>query len=186
MLDQRLNRRLFLKAALAGIALLASERCVLAKPAPIPKFPVGSLSLYNIHNGERLQTTFRTPAGDYDPEALKAINWILRCHYTNEVMEIDVKTLEILNSIDKKLGGGHEIRVISGYRSPAYNSLLRREGRHVARHSLHLTGQAIDVHLPGIPLETVRRVALNLHGGGVGYYPGAGFVHVDSGPVRSW
>lgn len=186
MVDRPLSRRLFLKTALASAVLVTFNQNAFAKPMPIPKFPEGSLSLYNIHNGERLQTTFRTPDGGYDPEALKAINWILRCPYNDEVAKIDVKTLEILNAVDKELGGPHEIHVISGYRSPAYNALLRREGRHVARHSFHMKGKAIDIQIPGIPLQSVHRVALRLHGGGVGYYPGADFVHLDCGPVRRW
>ncbi|WP_298267526.1 DUF882 domain-containing protein [Geobacter sp.] len=151
--------------------------------APLPE---GRLSFYNIHNGERLTVTYRPPEGDYDPEAISAINWILRCHYTNESTEMDVRTIEYLNMVDKKLGGGNEIHVISGYRSPQYNRLLRGEGRHVAKHSLHMSGKAIDIAIPGKSLESVRHTALNLQRGGVGYYPGPGFVHLDSGAFRSW
>ena len=80
----------------------------------------------------------------------------------------------------------HEIHIISGYRSPTYNGDLRRGGHGVARHSLHMKGKAIDISVPGVGLDKLRRVALNLRYGGVGYYPGPGFVHIDSGNFRIW
>lgn len=151
-----------------------------------PEMPVGKLSLFNIHTSEKLTVSYRKEDGDYDIEALKAINWILRCHYANQETEMDVRTIEFLNTVDKKLGGNNEIHIISGYRSPAYNRLLRHEGHKVARHSLHLVGKAVDIHIPGTSLDKVRQVALNLRYGGVGYYPGKGFVHIDSGKFRTW
>jgi uncharacterized protein YcbK (DUF882 family) len=110
----------------------------------------------------------------------------MRCHYTNQITVMDINAIEYLNLVDKKLGGGHEIHIISGYRSPTYNSLLAQNGRHVARHSLHRVGQAIDIAIPGIPLDKIRHTAVALQLGGVGYYPGAGFVHIDSGKIRTW
>jgi uncharacterized protein YcbK (DUF882 family) len=99
---------------------------------------------------------------------------------------MDIKTIECLNLVDKKLGGRNEIHIISGYRSPTYNSLLVQNGRHVAKQSLHRVGKAIDIVIPGVPLVKVRHAAVALKLGGVGYYPGAGFVHIDSGKVRTW
>jgi len=144
------------------------------------------LTLYNIHNKETLSVTFRTPSGEYDPEALKAINQIMRCHYTEEVAEIDTRVIEYLNSVDNALGGGNEIHIISGYRSPTYNKLLLRTGHHVAKHSLHMKGKAIDIAIPHIRTKKIRHVALKLARGGVGYYPRNGFVHIDSGSFRTW
>jgi uncharacterized protein YcbK (DUF882 family) len=146
----------------------------------------GRLTLFNTHNRETVSVAFRTPDGAYDPEALNAINRILRCHYTEEVAEIDIRVIEYLNSVDKVLGGNHEIHIISGYRSPAYNDLLRRQGRKVAGHSLHMKGKAIDIAIPHVGINTIRQAALKLRSGGVGYYAGAGFVHIDSGPCRTW
>ena len=114
------------------------------------------------------------------------INWLLRCHHSDEVHEIDVRTIEFLSMVDRKLGGNHGFHVISGYRSPAYNEWLRQAGRGVAKRSLHLEGRAIDVRIPGVPLANLRRAALSLEYGGVGYYPRTDFVHLDSGRIRTW
>jgi uncharacterized protein YcbK (DUF882 family) len=84
------------------------------------------------------------------------------------------------------VGGDREIHVISGFRSVEYNAWLARRGSGVSRDSLHLVGRAIDVRFPDVTLGRVRRVAVDLACGGVGHYPGSGFVHLDSGRVRSW
>ncbi len=187
MLNGFWSRRTFFKASLAGALALVARKPVFAKELVTPEISEGKLSLYNIHNHERLTVVYRNAAGEYDGDALKAINWILRCHYTNEETEMDIHTLDFLNTVDKRLGGGNEVHIISGYRSPLYNRLLRHEGHGgVARHSLHQVGKAIDIHIPGVSLEKVRQVALNLRSGGVGYYPGGGFVHIDSGVFRTW
>ncbi|HEX9023269.1 MAG TPA: DUF882 domain-containing protein, partial [Geobacteraceae bacterium] len=143
------SRRSFCKVSLAGLLALAAARPAFPKVGTVAELPEGKLSLYNIHNGERLSVAYRNAAGEYDSEALKAINWILRCHYTNEETVMDVRTIEFLNGVDKKLGGNNEIHIISGYRSPLYNRLLRHEGHRVARNSLHQVGKAIDIHIPG-------------------------------------
>lgn len=180
------NRRSFLKASLAGMLVLLGGTPAFSKIVETDQSNEGRLNLFNIHNREQQTITFRKPDGEYDPKALDAINRILRCHYTDEVAEIDIRVIEYLNRLDKKLGGDNEIHVISGYRSPSFNSLLRREGHHVASHSLHMKGKAIDIAIPHIGIDTIRHTALNLRSGGVGYYPNAGFVHIDSGPFRSW
>jgi uncharacterized protein YcbK (DUF882 family) len=168
---------------MAGAMALGGIKAAFAKALPAEN---GSLSLYNTHTKERLTVAFRGPDNTYDIDALNAINWIMRCHFTNQHTAMDVDTIEYLNLVDKRLGGGNEIHIISGYRSPAYNSLLLSNRQHVARHSLHLTGKAIDIAIPGIDLATVRRTAAALQLGGVGYYPGEGFVHIDSGKFRTW
>lgn len=185
MFDSSWSRRLFLKASLAGVFLFAGKKPAFSKTA-IDLRLQGKLSLYNTHSKERLTVDYRDPSGNYSPDAIKSLNWILRCHYTGEVADMDIRVIEYLNSVDKKLGGGNEFHVISGYRSPQYNGLLSREGHHVAKRSLHLKGKAIDINIPGVGLEQLRRTALNLKYGGVGYYPGAGFVHLDSGGFRTW
>lgn len=183
MFTKKFSRRAFLQTALAGALAFSRSRESFAKALLAES---GSLSLYNTHTDERLSVTFRKPDGAYDTEALKAINWIMRCHFSNQATIMDVRALEYLNLVDKRLGGGNEIHIISGYRSPLYNSLLLHNGHHVVRHSLHRSGKAIDIAIPGITLDKVRRTALALQLGGVGYYPGAGFVHIDSGRFRTW
>jgi uncharacterized protein YcbK (DUF882 family) len=148
--------------------------------------PPGALSVYNTHTRERLEVTYRDASGHYDPAALEAIDHVLRCHYTGEVAHIDRQVIEIVNLVDKALGGDHEIDIISGFRSPAYNDWLIQHGHGVAKHSLHLVGKAIDLRIRGVDLDVVRRTALRLELGGVGYYPRSDFVHVDSGRVRTW
>ena len=148
--------------------------------------PEGKLSLYNVNNHERLTVTYRNSLGEYCQDALQALNWILRCHVTNETTHMDLRVLEYLNRLDNSLGGGNEIHVISGYRSPAYNHELRTRSRGVAKNSFHMKGRAIDLAIPGIGLGKIRHSALALAAGGVGYYPHNGFVHIDSGNCRAW
>jgi uncharacterized protein YcbK (DUF882 family) len=188
------ERRSFLKASILGSAALlfrpsfsrGEEKAELSPELNPHKLPEGSFSLYNIHTNEKLSVTYRKESGEYDPEALKALNWILRCHYTNLVANIDIAVIEILNLVDKMIGGGRMIHVISGFRSKEYNQLLAREGHHVARHSLHTIGKAIDIRIPAVDLFSIRQTALDLQLGGVGYYPKSDFVHLDSGRVRFW
>ena len=186
MTERHWNRRTFLKATLAGMFALYGVTPAFSKILESEQLPEGRLNLFNIHTEETLSVTYRSGNGEYDPEALSAIDQILRCHYTDEVANIDISTIEYLNRIDKELGGGNEIHIISGYRSPEYNSRLREGSRKVAKHSLHLQGKALDIAIPNIGTETVRLTALKLQKGGVGYYPRDGFVHIDSGPIRTW
>jgi uncharacterized protein YcbK (DUF882 family) len=179
-------RRSFLKASLfAGLALFGGQTAW-ARELLDAGLPLGKLSLLNIHSGERLEVTYRDRSGEYDLPALDRLNGLLRCHHTGEVHPIDVQTIEYLNLVDHRLGGSNEIHIISAYRSPAYNELLRQKGRQVARNSLHLQGRAIDIRVPGVKLANLRRAALDLELGGVGYYPRTDFVHIDSGAFRMW
>jgi uncharacterized protein YcbK (DUF882 family) len=188
------DRRSFLKASVLGSAALlfrpalarGEEKAASSSELNPGKLPEGILSLYNIHTEEKLDVTYRRESGEYDPKALKALNWILRCHYTNLVANIDLAVIEIVNLVDKMIGGGRMIHVISGFRSKEYNQLLAREGHHVARHSLHMLGKAIDIRIPDVDLFSIRETALELELGGVGYYPESDFVHLDSGRVRFW
>ncbi len=180
------DRRSFLKFSLVGALMLFGVKPAVAKQIPDGGLPEGRLSLYNTHTAERITVEYRTQSGEYDPEALKALNWLLRCHYTNETADMDAQVIEYLNIMDKQFGGNNEIHIISGYRSPEYNQMLRRDGRHVAKHSLHLQGKAIDFFIPRVALDSLRTAALSLRYGGVGYYPQTGFVHIDSGGFRTW
>lgn len=180
------NRRSFLKFSLAGALMLFGAKPVMADKIIDTEKPEGKLSLYNVHTSERLSVTYRTKGNDYDPEALRSLNWLLRCHYTNKTIDMDTNVLEYLNIVDNQFGGDNEIHVVSGFRSPEYNSLLKEKGRGVANHSLHLLGKAIDFFIPRVSLKNLRTAALSLQYGGVGYYPHTGFVHIDSGNFRTW
>lgn len=179
------TRRSFLKASLASAFLLVGKPAW-AQDLIVPPVPEGRLALYNTHTSERLDVTYRDSSGQYDPDALNALNHLLRCHYTNRATEMDVRVIEFVNAVDKQLGGDNEIHVISGFRSPEYNRLLVRKRRGVARHSLHLAGKAIDFRIPGVSPNLIKKTALDLKYGGVGYYPRRRFVHLDSGTFRHW
>lgn len=179
------TRRRFLRTTAVGMAL-AVARLVLPSDGWAARLPEGRLSLYNLQTDERLSVTYRTEAGTYDRGALNELNYLLRCHHTNESTMMDVRLIEFVNLVQKRIGGRRDVHVISGYRSPEYNEHLIRLGTRAARNSYHVLGQAVDVQIPGVPLRTLREVALRLGCGGVGYYPRGKFVHLDSGPFRYW
>ena len=147
--------------------------------------PERRLSFYNIHTGESLDTVYWAE-GSYVDESLAGINHVLRDFRTNEIMAMDRRLLDLLHELKTTLGSALPFHVISGYRSPATNAFLHAHSSGVARHSLHMEGQAADVFLPGRSLSNLREVALDLKKGGVGYYPRSNFVHVDVGRMRSW
>lgn len=179
------SRRSFLKAALVGASVLL-DRLATSENVLATALPPGEMFLYNTHTGERLEVSYRSESGRYDAGALEALDHILRCHYTGQVARIDLRVIEFLNLVDKTLGGDHEIQIISGFRSAAYNERLIRHGHGVAKRSLHLVGKAIDMRIAGVDLDVLRRTAVGLALGGVGYYPRSGFVHLDSGRIRAW
>lgn len=185
--DWSWTRRTFLKTSLVGFLLLSGR---LVRPATVRaealELPEGELAFYNVHTNERLRVRYRDEAGQYDLSALDDINHILRCHHTGEVATMDPRVIEHINLIQKTLGGEGEIHVISAYRSPEYNALLVKRSRRAVRHSLHVEGQAVDFFIPGVQLRSIRHAAMKVQYGGVGYYPRAKFIHLDSGPFRHW
>jgi len=172
-----LSRRLFI-GGVGGVAACA------AMPLEAARLP-DRLSLRNLHTEERLDVVFRSPRG-YDRRALAALNHMLRDWRRDEVLPIDPKLFDIMAHLAARLGQPPRFSIISGYRSPQTNAMLRRRGAGAAKRSLHMQGRAIDLRLKGARLSTLRRVALDLAAGGVGYYPRSDFVHIDTGDVRSW
>jgi uncharacterized protein YcbK (DUF882 family) len=152
---------------------------------PVINLPEKAVALYNTHTGESVNAVYWF-RGQYLPEAMSAVDRVLRDHRTDEIKPIDPQLLDLLHAISGELECSHPFYVISAYRSPATNAFLRFMSRHVAEHSLHMDGKAIDLRIPGWASHTVRHVAMELRMGGVGYYPRADFVHVDVGPVRYW
>jgi uncharacterized protein YcbK (DUF882 family) len=179
------TRRTLLKTSLVGLLTLTGRVFGLSA-ARAHDLPDGALTIYNVHTNEWLRVKYRDAAGNYDLAALDELNHILRCHHTGEVAAMDVRVIEHVNLVQKTLVGDGEIHVISGYRSPAYNAMLVKRNRRVARQSLHVQGQAIDLYIPGIHPRQIRHAALKLQYGGVGYYPRSQFVHLDCGPFRFW
>ena len=139
--------------------------------------------LNNKNTNERVEVSYYS-RGVYNPRALEELNHFLRCHYTGEVTEMDVRVIDVLSQIQRTVGRDRTLEVVSGYRSPAYNDYLRRHGRGVARQSFHIAGQAIDFSIPGISNRRLARLARSTSAGGIGTY--SRFIHIDSGPVRSW
>lgn len=154
----------------------------------IPKFCDGFLRLKNSIFGGSSDFHFRDTAGNYNQKVLSELNWFLRCR-DGSWQYMDIRAIEALNYLSA-LMGVPEIQVNSGYRSPQYNRYLARTNENVARNSLHQYGRAIDFFIPGIATREVCSYALyarNTMGyGGIGYYPRAGFVHLDSGVSKQW
>jgi uncharacterized protein YcbK (DUF882 family) len=185
-----LRRRAFLGfGAIAAASAFVPARALAAVEAPATaKLPERTLSFFNTHTGERLKVAYCC-GGEYQPDALKLVNNILRDHRANEVKPIDPKLLDLLHELSGTLEVDQPYHVISGYRSPHTNGALQaRSGANtgVATKSLHMVGKAIDIRLPGVKLDNLRSAARSLKLGGVGYYPSSNFVHVDTGRVRFW
>lgn len=144
-----------------------------------------SILLHHCHTGEMLKTVYFAD-GRYQAEALKAATHHLRDWRDNTQLPIDPTVLDLLWSLRAKLQTTAPIQVYCGYRSPETNAMLRRTRHGAARNSLHMRGKAVDLYVEGRPLRTVRAAAVSLRGGGVGYYPRSGFVHVDTGDIRYW
>jgi uncharacterized protein YcbK (DUF882 family) len=144
-----------------------------------------SLSFRHTHTQERLAITYAF--GDrYVSDALDRVAHFLRDFRNGETHAIDPALLDQLHTLTRVTAGAATIDVISGYRSPATNRMLHERSHGVATHSLHLSGQAIDIRVAGVRLVELRDAALSLRAGGVGYYPASDFVHVDTGRVRRW
>jgi uncharacterized protein YcbK (DUF882 family) len=180
-----LNRRAFLKWSLAGGAALLGAPSWARTGEVQASAAERHLRLYNTHTDEQLTATYWAE-GEYQDSEVAAIDRLLRDHRNNEVRAIDRRLFDILYALQQQVGARGRFEVISGYRSPATNNQLRREGSGVARDSLHTHGQAIDIRLPGIALADLRQIALGLRAGGVGYYPASNFLHLDTGRVRAW
>ena len=156
------------------------------KAAPVIAKKERQIHLFNTHTGEKLDVAYWQD-GRYQPEALREINVLLRDHRSNDVHRIDNKLLDQLFVLRNKLDTKKPIHILSGYRSPKTNEMLRkRGGGGVAKRSLHMSGKAIDIRVPGKSLNKVRLAALSMQAGGVGYYQGSQFVHLDTGRVRRW
>jgi hypothetical protein len=109
----------------------------------------------------------------------------LRDHFTNQATRMDVRLIDVLAQVARKFRAAR-IEVVSGYRSPKYNLMLRKKGHQVARASQHTEGHAVDFRVRGVPTPVLLRYVRSLHRGGVGFYPHSQFVHSDTGPIRFW
>jgi len=146
-----------------------------------------TLSFHHTHSDEDLTVTFKRD-GRYDEEALKKLNHYLRDWRNQDETVMDRHLFDILWEVYRDVDGKKPIQIISSYRSPATNAMLRRRSSGVARHSQHMLGHAMDFSIPDVPLEQIRYAGLRLQRGGVGFYPTSGspFVHLDTGNIRHW
>lgn len=143
------------------------------------------LSFYHTHTQRNLQVTY-VNGGQYVDSALAEINVFLADFRTGDEHAIDPRLLDLIYDIRESLGARGAFEVISAYRSPATNEMLRGKSSGVAKNSQHLLGNAIDVRLRGVATSDLRDAAISLQRGGVGYYERSDFVHVDTGRVRRW
>lgn len=187
-----LNRRHFLRQAAclgaAGVTGLSSPS-LLAQPTlsdlPTADQPERTLRLYNIHTGEYLTTTYWAD-GQYLNEELQTLDLLLRDHRTNQAMALQRALYDKMFHLQELFNRREPLYVISGYRSPATNSGLRQVSTGVAENSLHIQGRAVDIRIPGVSHRHLHQAALAMRSGGVGYYPKSGYIHLDTGRVRSW
>lgn len=143
------------------------------------------ISMTNTHTGEHLKLCYFRD-GKFVAEACQRLNHLLRDFRSGDVHSIDTGLYDLVHAIQTEVGHRGQVEIISGYRSPATNDKLRNSSKGVAKHSLHMRGQALDIRLAGVDTANVRDAALALRAGGVGYYKKSDFVHVDTGRVRHW
>lgn len=149
--------------------------------------PAGTrtLVLHNTHTAETIRAAYCRD-GTWCTDGLATIERALRDHRTGDVHPIDRNLLDLLHDVAERCDREPEFEVISGYRSPRTNARLHDRSSGVAKKSLHMEGRAIDVRLVGHDLAALRDTALGMQRGGVGYYAGSRFVHLDTGRVRAW
>jgi uncharacterized protein YcbK (DUF882 family) len=171
-------------AGLASVLLLAGAGSVHDATA---LGETRSLSFHHTHSDEDLTVTYKRN-GRYDEDALKQINHFLRDWRSQDQTTMDRHLFDILWEVYRDVDGKKPIQIISAYRSPATNAMLRRRSSGVARFSQHMLGHAMDFFIPEVPLEQIRFAGLRLQRGGVGFYPTSGspFVHLDTGSIRHW
>jgi uncharacterized protein YcbK (DUF882 family) len=181
------SRRRLVTGMLAGAAALwsFSKAAPAATSAATPAGAPRRVALLNLHTGERLEIEyFRN--GAYAPEALAAIEVLLRDFRNGEKHVIDPKLMDYLVDVAQMLGAPPAFSVISGYRSPETNERLHDRSSGVSQRSLHMQGRAIDVRMTGVDCADLAAHAQQMKRGGVGYYRASSFVHLDTGAFRTW
>lgn len=176
----KFNRRTLFVAAAGALSLVTAP--ALARTTVIRQVRPKQISFVVPRTGEHFSDVF-SRGSEYDTEALSRINYLLRDVRTGDVTEIDPAVLEVAARMQARIS--RPFHIICGYRSPATNQQLRHRTTGVAKNSFHLTGQALDILVPGISSAALGKVAGQCGAGGIGIYR-SGFVHIDSGPRRTW
>lgn len=181
----KIERRDVLKLGLAGLVGSLIPMFPSRNAHAISNFASWRISFRNAHTGESFSGVYRV--GDkYLPEAFERMNYVLRDHRTDEVFPMDPRIIDIVKVLRDRTKKDDVIEVLSGYRSPKTNAMLRGASTGVARNSFHMYGQAMDIRLPGYSTRRLRDHAKKMRAGGVGFYAKSNFIHVDTGKVRSW
>ena len=177
----RITRPTVIALSLVALGITAS----VTPPEAVRAADARQLAFYHTHTRRSLDVVYYAN-GEYVDSALHEINRFLKDFRTGDVSEINPELLDLLHDVRNELGSEQPYEVISAYRSPQTNEMLRVTTSGVAKKSHHLKGNAIDVRLRGVRTNTLRETALRMERGGVGYYPKSDFVHMDMGPVRQW
>ena len=185
--SEAFRRQVARAARLAGLSLLALIIGSRATQDAIANGETRTISIQHMHTKELTTVTFRRD-GRYVAEALDKLNWALRDWRRDEPTKMDPRLFDIAWEVQREAGSAGPFHVVSAYRSPETNSMLRRRSRGVAKHSQHTMGKAMDFYLPDVGPSQIRAIGMKLQRGGVGYYPTAytPFIHLDVGSVRSW
>lgn len=142
------------------------------------------LNMKHAESGEQILVTFKE-GPNYNLDALRMIDHLMRDRHQEETLETDIRLVELLHDLHYATGATEPVMLLSGYRSPVTNAMLRKRNRRAAKNSLHMKAMAADIRIPDYPTRDLRQIALDYRRGGVGYY-GSRYVHVDVGDVRSW
>ncbi|PHM70177.1 YcbK family protein [Xenorhabdus kozodoii] len=176
------NRRKWLGISVAALGLSLLPQSVLAAlTTSRPRI----LRFNNLHTGETLKAEF-FDGHRYNKSELARLNYLFRDFRQNKVTTIDPKLFDQIYLLQIMMGINKPVQLVSGYRSLVTNNMLRHASGGVAKHSYHTRGQAMDFHIDGIQLAHIRKAALRMRAGGVGFYPKSNFIHIDTGPVRTW
>ena len=178
------GRRRALAQLIAAPMLLGFGLSPSATESAVANGDTRTVVLSSSHTNESGSFTYMVD-GVYDQATLDKLNWFLRDWRLNEPTKMDPKLFDIVWEVYRESGSKQPIDVLSGYRSPQTNAMLRRRSRQVAKYSQHMEGKAMDARFQDVDTATIRDIAMRMQAGGVGFYPGA-WVHIDSGDVRYW
>jgi uncharacterized protein YcbK (DUF882 family) len=181
MHDLKINPGYAMRLTCAALLIVG----ILAPPDRAFSVDERRLSFYHTHTHESLEVTYAL-GGEYIASALDEINDFLADFRTGDATVMDAELLDVIYDVQTSLGSHGTFEVISAYRSPETNEMLRSSSSGVAKNSQHVLGKAIDVRLRDVDTDDLRDAAIKLHRGGVGYYKDSDFVHMDTGRVRRW
>lgn len=181
-----IGRRAFIKGVSLSLAALSTPLIAsAAASASVVKGGVRRLSIVDLNSGDRFDGPYWAD-GKYLPDAQKKLQRLMRDHHNGQVHKIDSKLFDQLWELARRLDLHEPFELVCGYRSRKTNAMARRRSRGVAKRSLHMAGRAVDIRLNSVHVSRLAEAARDMGAGGVGYYPHSDFVHIDTGPVRTW